>query len=366
MSDRPDWTLPTEITNSRINVKVEEGSIDANITNSNINTVIQDSQIIMPIQGGTYKSKSVILGLNEIGDYIYNTLGNKFYKTIYATPPLVVLSVYVYAENPDSVDHQITVDLLESPEGEVIYSLTQTISAGTKDWIEFLFTKIWTSPVMYIRITADYDYVHLYGKATGFSDFVYAPSSDQYARLQKELSTYAEVISLGQNVVPVAGAVKAQTQGFDYTNKVHRALAVDQNGVLKGLRKVTKSTNTGLLSIDAGATATILTISGRGTVKYIKFRCEYDAFQVRIYADGNLIDWGQAGFTFKPSWVYGDEQRFKSAFLSCTYADTTNNIYFVEMVQEIKFSSEFKIVVYNPDTAAHNFRVDFLIYDVEE
>ena len=365
-------TLPVQgsvdanITNSELAVKVDSGSIDANVTNSNINTIIQDSQVVLKTQGGGYKGKALTLGYETVGANDTSVDGMYVYKAIFATPPLVIKQIRIYVNNTDTADHDFEIAFCTGPGEDPLYTTTVTASAGQAAWYYVPIYVYWPFPTLYVRVSCDDYHVKFYYDDTGLTDIAYYFSDSSYDALGGELTLALDVVSLETLTVPISGHVKSFAAGFDSTNKKYRDIAVHSDGVLKGLRKVTKSANTDLLSIDAGATVTILTVSGRGTVKYAKFRCEYDAFQVRIYVDGNLIDWGQLGFTFKPSWVYGDEQRFKSGFLSCTNADTTNNIYIIEMVQEIRFSSEFEIVVYNPDTAAHNIRVDFLLYEVEE
>ena len=49
MGDFPDWTVPTNIQNPRIDVNVVGGEINANITNAEIDTVIKGSKVVFDV-----------------------------------------------------------------------------------------------------------------------------------------------------------------------------------------------------------------------------------------------------------------------------------------------------------------------------
>ena len=118
-------------------------------------------------------------------------------------------------------------------------------------------------------------------------------------------------------------------------------------------------------AVGADTTETVLSVSGKGALLFVRFLTKYNEMMIRPYLDGTGI---MAGGCEEPKWLYqtyGQVGFYR--FIDFVMYDTANNKYIMELhtykLGGGKFSTSCEVKVYNPDTAnAHEAHVTVHYY----
>ena len=270
MADFPDWTVPTNIQNPSINVQVQGGNIDANITNALINANIKQSEVTLDVGDLRFRGDEVTLGEDPTASpSVYHALNADECKVIVHGAQGFLESVTIYLRNSGTSDYDVQVELRYHPLGPAVYVYTITVAAGFEGWKSFRPQIYWP-----------WDTICIFLKSAGTDDVsVGAVGGPPYDTIRLDGTFWGWVSSR------ILAYVKVLTKSV---------FSVAVAGTVTALRPPAKQYyfNKDWVSADPSSEVTILTIKGRGRLRYILWIVADAGFAdsvLRIYADGNVV-----------------------------------------------------------------------------
>jgi len=269
---RPDWEPGFILAGQDMNVKVDVqgGEIDANITNAIINANIKQSEVTLEVSQLSQSIQSATLGDSPRADAVYRTPPTTQIAKVILRPGSGLLhQVCVWVKNPDTADHNLTISLKQRLDGPAVFSETITISAGYEGQKCVGLGFVWRWPQMIVELTGDLDTLQpAYNPVSKYDTYYY---------------------SAGQWVLDAAYSLCVIVDIYTFEQ-----LPVLVQGWVIATRPPAKQYyfNKDWVSADPSSEVTILTIKGRGRLRYVLWIVADAGFAdsvLRIYADGNVV-----------------------------------------------------------------------------
>ena len=329
MGDFPDWTVPTNIQNPQIDVRVQGGNIDAEITNALLNMNIKQSEVTLEVSQLDRTINRVDLGDSLAADGQYLSPPTTQVAKVLLRPGTgVIYTACVWVKNPDTADHTLTISLKQRLDGPAIFSETITIAAGFEGQKCISVGRVWRWPQIVIEVTGDLDTLQLgVNQPTKYDTYYYYN---------------------GQWVVWGNYALAATVAIYTFYQ-----LPVLVQGWVIATRPPSKQYyfNKSWFDVDPATEVTVLTVKGRGKLRYIAWVTGGTAFLhivCRIYCDGNIVTGYYQDRPDAINYYIGPNTTTQPRLLRY---DSSNKRAVQVWDEEVEFNRELRVAFYNYDSS---------------
>jgi len=238
----------------------------------------------------------------------------------------IIRKIEIYARNTTSTDENITVELCLSPRGPAIYTFTLTIPAGSSEgWHGILVYAPWGYNQLAVRVR-NQGYAEIaYDDGSPYDYYSHSSSVEYIVPGNYRLWVRVYVYATDVGSLPVSGTVNT----ISIPNRSSRA-------------------ETGVVSIAAGETKTLIDISATGRTTFIQLSSigiGIDGVDWYVYCDGEEVLHLNPGF-----WVtyYADEKAGQGIVL--TKRNDTDKIYAFTITVPLEFKYSLRVEAKNSGT----------------
>lgn len=328
MADFPDWTVPTNIQNPQIDVRVTEGTINANITNAELDVNITESQVQLSVGSVEYRASNIVLK-NPPTDNITWISVDKYYGKFFPHQALGHLhKIRIRVRNTDTTPHTLYIYAQPWPSVHNFVSGQASLSAGFDGWVEVQPKIFWPWDSILIIIKADSDAVQVEAGDAENYDSYYAYSWSWWYVYNKVLNIEVHVNTHPSNPVYILGQVTA----------------VKPPSTLKNI-------STDYINVGPGETTALLDCTGRGEIKFIAvYWRNVASSKVRLWLEVDDVKIPRED-TYWMDYCYRDFGVNTPNPFCFGRFDTSNIKYTFLFKLKMRFNRKFRIMLYNGDTS---------------
>lgn len=259
-------TLNVNITGSDVtlNVNIASASVAINIkTESGANIVIDK------LTTSAYtETRRTISNHGDSASWL--SVGTTYYRGKFFPRGCRGLIGYieVYAYNPDSADHTLTIYLSPNPGMAAIYSKTITVSAGGgPSWFSAYLGKYWNYDSLFIYVIADHATYPYIGYDSGSPpDYVYSSDLQEWWYEARRLWIRVQLLEQTVGDLPVTGTINAVQ-----------------------IPNVAARKESGYLGVPAGEEVTAVSVDGAGEMTCLQWYVSNSSVYIKVYCDENLV-----------------------------------------------------------------------------